>query len=223
MAFFRLIICRSYVIWIFFEIFLIDFRSVYSFHMRRIIYDTSSYIGGSHQGLFYGIQTLKQLFREHGYQIPSMIIENEPAFQNRGFMLDISRDRVPTMSTLKSLIDILAELKYNQFHLYTEHTFAYANHEIVWKDYSSLTSQDILELDNYCKERYIELVPNQNSFGHMEKWLTHEEYKYLAEAPNGFIKPWGEKSGPFSLSPAVPESIKFIDLKKNVVSLQKEF
>lgn len=191
--------------------------------MRRIIYDTSSYIGGSHQGLFYGIQTLKQLFREHGYQIPSMIIENEPAFQNRGFMLDISRDRVPTMSTLKSLIDILAELKYNQFHLYTEHTFAYANHEIVWKDYSSLTSQDILELDNYCKERYIELVPNQNSFGHMEKWLTHEEYKYLAEAPNGFIKPWGEKSGPFSLSPAVPESIKFIDLKKNVVSLQKEF
>ncbi len=141
-----------------------------------------------------------------------MIIEDEPAFKNRGFMLDISRDRVPTISTLKSLIDILAELKYNQFQLYTEHTFAYTNHEIVWKDYSPLTSQDILELDNYCKERYIELVPNQNSFGHMEKWLTHEEYKYLAEAPNGFIKPWGgEKSGPFSLSPAVPESIKFVN------------
>ena len=66
------------------------------------------------------------------------------------------------------MIDILAELKYNQFQLYTEHTFAYTNHEIVWKDYSPLTSQDILELDNYCKERYIELVPNQNSFGHME-------------------------------------------------------
>lgn len=180
-------------------------------YKMRIIKSKIIIIGATHQGLFYGIQTLKQLFREHGYQIPSMIIEDEPAFKNRGFMLDISRDRVPTISTLKSLIDILAELKYNQFQLYTEHTFAYTNHEIVWKDYSPLTSQDILELDNYCKERYIELVPNQNSFGHMEKWLTHEEYKYLAEAPNGFIKPWGEKSGPFSLSPAVPESIKFVN------------
>ncbi|HOP25304.1 MAG TPA: family 20 glycosylhydrolase [Defluviitoga sp.] len=180
-------------------------------YKMRITESKITIVGGSHQGLFYGIQTLKQLFREHRYQIPSMIIEDEPDFYNRGFMLDISRDRVPTMDTLKSLIDVLAELKYNQFQLYTEHTFAYTNHEIVWKDYSPLTSQDILELDNYCKERYIELVPNQNSFGHMEKWLIHDEYKHLAEAPNGFIKPWGEKSGPFSISPAVPESIEFVN------------
>lgn len=54
-------------------------------YKMRIIKSKIIIIGATHQGLFYGIQTLKQLFREHGYQIPSMIIEDEPAFKNRGF------------------------------------------------------------------------------------------------------------------------------------------
>ena len=40
-------------------------------------------------------------------------------------MLDISRDKVPTMETLFDLVDLLAGWKINQFQLYTEHTFAY--------------------------------------------------------------------------------------------------
>lgn len=74
-----------------------------------------------------------------------------------------------------------------------------------------LTAEEILELDKYCKERFIELVPNQNSFGHLSKWLKYDRYKHLAECPDGFITPWGEKYGPFSLSPAVPESIEFME------------
>ena len=49
----------------------------------------------------------------------------------------------------------------------TEHTFAYRNHRAVWEHASPLTAQDILELDAFCRARYIELVPNQNSFGHI--------------------------------------------------------
>ncbi|HOJ88236.1 MAG TPA: family 20 glycosylhydrolase [Pseudothermotoga sp.] len=163
------------------------------------------------QGMFYGIQTLKQLMIEHNCKIPAMIIEDEPDFENRGFMLDISRNRIPSMNTLKKLIDTLSELKYNQLQLYMEHTFAYEKHETVWKTYTPLTADEILDLDSYCKERFIELVPNQNSFGHLGKWLKHEKYKYLAECPDGFETPWGEKYGPFSLSPAVPETLKFLD------------
>jgi hypothetical protein len=162
------------------------------------------------QGIFYSLQSLIQMMREYECRIPTMIIEDEPDFENRGFMLDISRDRIPNMDTLKKIVDILAELKYNQFQLYTEHTFAYSKHELVWRDYTPLTSEEIQELDNYCRERFIELVPNQNSFGHLGKWLKHDQYKYLAECPDGFITPWGEKYGPFSLSPAVPETLNFL-------------
>jgi hexosaminidase len=109
-----------------------------------------------------------------------------PDISERGFLLDVSRCKVPTMETLFSLVDLLVRLKYNQLYLYVEHTFAYRDHETVWKDASPLTAEEIRALDDYCAERCIELVPVQNSLGHMERWLKHAEYKYLAECPDGF-------------------------------------
>jgi len=118
-----------------------------------------------------------------------MLLNNTALFDRRGLMLDISRNRVPTMETLHLLIDALQALKYNELQLYTEHTFAYADHETVWQNASPLTASEILELDGYCADRGIELVPNQNSFGHMERWLKHASYKPLAECPDGFEHP----------------------------------
>ena len=43
-------------------------------------------------------------------------------------MLDVSRDKVPTIATLTALVDRLASLKVNQVQLYSEHTFAYRDH-----------------------------------------------------------------------------------------------
>ena len=106
-------------------------------------------------------------------------------FAVRSYMLDISRDKVPTMGTLKQLVDILARFDYNQFQLYTEHTFAYAAHKAVWEKASPLTAEEIRELDLYCVMHGIELVPNQNCFGHMERWLTKPDYNHLAELPKG--------------------------------------
>ncbi len=105
-------------------------------------------------------------------------------------MLDISRNRVPTMATLRRLIDALQALHYNELQLYTEHTFAYADHATVWEKASPMTAEEIRELDTYCAARGIELVPNQNSFGHMERWLRHDTYRPLAESPNGFEHPF---------------------------------
>jgi hypothetical protein len=87
------------------------------------------------------------------------------------------------MQTLYEYVDLLAHLKFNQLQLYTEHSFAYPGHEVVWKNASPVTPDEIRELDRYCAARYIELVPNQNSFGHMERWLAHPEYSSLAEIP----------------------------------------
>ncbi len=161
-------------------------------------------------GIFYGVNILNQLIKQSGQTLPCLDITDWPDFPVRGVMLDISRDKVPTMPTLLGLIDKLAEWKINQVQLYTEHTFAYLNHPEVWQEASPMTGQDILDLDRYCKERFIELVPNQNSFGHMHRWLTHMRYASLAEVEEGFKTPWGFSTGPFSLDPTNPASFELM-------------
>ncbi len=170
-------------------------------------------------GLFYGVNTLTQLFSYYAYrhsqfdepfQLPSVEITDWPDFPNRGVMLDISRDKVPSMETLYTLVDMLASWKINQIQLYTEHTFAYRQHQTVWAEASPMTGDEILSLDTFCMDRCIELVPNQNSFGHMERWLKHPQYRSLAEAADGFDFPWGHHEGPFSLCPTDPGSISLL-------------
>ncbi|MBC8503655.1 MAG: family 20 glycosylhydrolase [Anaerolineales bacterium] len=162
-------------------------------------------------GIFYGVQTLRQLVELSDGSLPTMNCRDWPDFPNRGVMLDISRDKVPTMSTLFELVDLLASWKVNQLQLYTEHTFAYTEHETVWEEASPMTGEEILELDAYCRKRFVELVPNQNSFGHMRRWLTHAEYVHLAECPDGFVTLWGEvHDEPFSLDPTNPESLNLV-------------
>ena len=163
-------------------------------------------------GIYYALQTLRQIIRQaEDGTIPCMLISDWPDYPNRGVMIDISRDRVPTMETLYSLIDMWTELKFNQLQLYTEHTFAYSGHKKVWEHASPLTGEEVRMISAYCSARGMELIPNQNSFGHMERWLQHKEYRHLAEAPDGFVDPWGFfRPVPSTLSPAVPEVTDFL-------------
>jgi len=139
-------------------------------------------------GFRYALITLAQLYRSSN-GIESQEIEDAPDLAQRGFMLDISRCKVPKLETLFLLIDRLAQLKYNQLQLYMEHTFAYREHDTVWRDASPYTPEEIRKIDRFCAARGIELVPSQNSFGHLERWLRHPEYQHLAESPNGYIHP----------------------------------
>ncbi|HMP77189.1 MAG TPA: glycoside hydrolase family 20 zincin-like fold domain-containing protein [Kiritimatiellia bacterium] len=168
--------------------------------------------GADAAGLFHVAMTLRQLVRQYRDAIPACRIEDHPDFPVRGVMLDISRDKVPTMDTMFRLVEELAEWKINHLELYTEHTFAYRNHRAVWAHASPMTAEEVRELDAFCAERQIELVPNQNCFGHLHRWLEHEPYKALAEAPDGFMTPWGEpRNGPFSLNPLDPRSLAFVE------------
>lgn len=134
-------------------------------------------------------------------------------FAVRSYMLDISRDKVPTLGTLKLLVEILAKFNYNQLQLYTEHTFAYTAHRAVWENASPLTPAEIRELDACCALHGIDLVPNQNSFGHLERWLVRPEYNALAELPHGGAPlPWGGfKKDPTTLCPTDPRALAFLD------------
>ncbi len=168
-------------------------------------------------GAFYGIQTFIQLLRQCGSALPPVVIRDHPDFERRGYMLDISRCKVPSMETLKYLVDYLAHIKINELQLYTEHTFAFSGHETVWHDASPMTAGEILELQAYCEDRFIELVPNLNSFGHFERWLRHPRYRVFAESPDGFIDHSGRKTSFGTVLKPNPQSLDLID------SLYREF
>lgn len=172
-----------------------------------------SITAGTAAGAFYGGLTLLQIIEQAGPALPLLQVSDWPDFPNRGVMLDVSRDKVPTMATLLELVDRLASWKINQLQLYTEHTFAYRNHPEVWAAASPMTGEEILTLDHFCRERFIELVPNQNTFGHMRRWLVHDRYRALAECPAGCDTgdpEWGYLKEPFSLCPEEPGSLELV-------------
>lgn len=163
-------------------------------------------------GIMYAHQLITQLKTHSPLFAPNIEIIDSPDFINRGVILDVSRDKIPKMSTLFELIDMWHLLRINQLQLYTEHTFAYKNHKTVWGKYSALTATEIVTIEEYCAQRGIELIANQATFGHMEKWLCHDAYKHLAEQTTGFIDQRGDKrEGSFGLNPTSQDSVNFIE------------
>lgn len=188
-------------------------RQAYALHVTR---DGVTLSAPSVVGLEYALYTLAQLIElaprgASGLELPCLRIEDWPDFAARGVMLDISRDKVPTLSTVQTLVDRLASWKVNQLQLYMEHTFAYVGHERVWRDASPFTAEEIRALDAHCAERHVELVPNQNSFGHMHRWLAHQPYRALAECPGGFEHPWNWSGEPYGLCATDPATLRFLE------------
>lgn len=133
------------------------------------------------RGFLYGISTLMQLIRIYKNQLPGIRIEDWPAFANRGFMLDVSRGRIPDMKYLKSLVDHLAFYKINQLQLYVESCVRLEGLEEIWSQTDALTPEEILEIDEYCDDRGIELVPCIATFGHLYDMLRTESYSKYSE------------------------------------------
>jgi hypothetical protein len=137
-------------------------------------------------GRRYGRATLDQLRTgATDGRMAAVHIEDHPDVAVRGFMLDVSRDRVPTRATLERYVELLELARYNQLQLYIEHTFAHAGLQAVWADASPLHPDDLRWLDDRCAAAGIELVVNRNCFGHFERWLRLAGYRDRAEAPDG--------------------------------------
>lgn len=163
-------------------------------------------------GLFYGVQTLKQIvaYASANGRLPVVRITDWPDFERRGVLLDVNKDQVPTMETFRNLIDLLASWKINEFQLFFKYAFAFVNHPEVSQKYSPVTAEQIVELNHYCRERFIDLVPYHDGFGKLSEWMKYDRYRHLAECPDGCETRWG-KYGPSSLSPAVPASLDLVD------------
>lgn len=167
---------------------------------------------GDEAGAFHAASTLKQVFLQCGTVLPCLGIEDYPDFKARGLMLDISRNKIPTMDTLYRIVDLMADMKLNQLQLYIEgFSFAYPSFPYVWENETPVTGEELIVLDRYCRERFIDLVPNQNSFGHMTPWLMRKEFRHLAECPDGCEAPWGKYDKPLGLNPLDEGSARLLE------------
>ena len=154
-------------------------------------------------GLFYAVQSLKQLYRysflknKGEINIPCMTITDWPNFKIRAWQDDISRGPIVSMDYLKRLIPQMAECKLNAFSLYTEHTFKTKCHpDIAPTD--AFTAEEIKELEDFCKPYHIQIIGNQQCFGHFEEILCNPFYSHLADTK-------------WNLNPAKEETYQFLE------------
>ncbi len=167
---------------------------------------------GGGAGLFYGVQTLRQIVRQCGAVWPGMTVRDAPAFPVRGFFHDVTRGKVPTLATLKELADRLAFYKLNQLQLYVEHTFAFEGFSEAWTGKDPLTAEEILELDAYCAERRIELVPAFATFGHLYEILATRSWRKHCELEIDGSRPfsWYERMAHHTLDAADEGSLGMV-------------
>lgn len=153
-------------------------------------------ITGSDAGLFYGIQTLRQLLREDAgsWSIPQVSIVDAPRFAYRGVMLDVARTFFD-VATVKAFIDRAASLKFNHLHLHLTDDQGWRLHidsrPLLTKKASSTsalgrpggfyTKDDFREIIAYAAAHRMVVVPEIDLPGH-----THAiglAYPDVVEAP----------------------------------------
>lgn len=154
------------------------------------------------QGVFYGVQTLRQLLRPDPQgrpSCPAVAIRDWPAMRWRGVQDDLSRGPIPTLAFMESQIRTLSSYKINLFGLYMENVFDFQSEPLVAPKGPSLTPAEVGQLVAYARRYYVTILPEQEAFGHLHKLLRLETYNDLAEIPHGGV-----------LSPVQPGSFTLI-------------
>lgn len=108
-------------------------------------------------GLFYGLQTLKQLLLQSRGILPELKISDTPRFPYRGFMLDCGR-RFYTVDEIKRLIDLAALHKFNVFH--------WRLTEDRCRRGGFYTQENMREIVCYCHSRFMKVIPEIDVLGH---------------------------------------------------------
>jgi hexosaminidase len=156
-------------------------------------------IGETSAGVFYGVQTLKQLVEcQNGVTgVWTATIRDWPAMRYRGIDDDLSRGPFPTLAFQKHQLEVFAAHKVNVYSPYFEHTLQYSANPLAAPPGSSLTRAEAQELAAFASRLHIMIIPEQEAFGHLHHVLQYEKYSDLAETPHGHvIAPGQEGSQP---------------------------
>lgn len=144
-------------------------------------------------GVFYGVQTVRQLARAYPDAAPALTVVDWPTLRYRGLMDDISRGPIPTLAYMKEQIQRFAEMKLNVATYYTEHISITEKHGAFAPADGGVSLDEWRALVAFARAHHLMLVGNFQSFGHFENILAHPAYEHLGESNR-------------LLSPVLPES-----------------
>ncbi len=128
-------------------------------------------VGATGSGVFYGVQTLKQLLPLPGTprQLPTGTVRDWPAMKYRGIDDDLARGPFPTLAFQKHQIRVFASFKINIYSPYFENTLLYPDQPLAAPPGSSLTPAEIADLVAYARKYHITIIPEQEAFGHLHQ------------------------------------------------------
>lgn len=154
-------------------------------------------IGGSEAGIYYGLQTLRQIIVTNNSEVPCGFIADEPTFAYRGAHLDVSRHFF-SVEDVKRYIDILAAHKLNRLHWHltddqgwrieikrypeltekgSERKETLIGHGLTPTEWDGTpyggyyTQEQVKEVIAYAAERYITIIPEIEMPGHAQAAL----------------------------------------------------
>ena len=159
--------------------------------------DGITIVGGSEAGMYYGLQTLRQIIVTNEGRVPYGVIKDEPSFKYRGAHLDVCRHFM-SVAEVKEYIDILAAHKLNRLHWHLtddqgwrieikaypeliekgsvrKETLIGHGLEPKWWDGEPhsgyYTQEEIREVVKYAEQRYITIIPEIEMPGHAQAAL----------------------------------------------------
>ncbi len=189
-----------------------------------------------YEGFVHGLATFTQLI-EKEKETEKYVIKNtpihitdEPEYEYRGIMLDVSRHFFP-VETIERLMDSMTLVKLNKLHLHLSDYDSYPLYSDAYPGLQNVTSfspderytkNNIAELVTYGAARGITIIPEVDSPAHMNVFGNLPELKELFTCYN-FRNPYhGIHAGPDygQLDPTLDKSYEFIgNLLKEIDAL----
>jgi hexosaminidase len=140
----------------------------------------------SSAGLFYAVQTLRQLVEEDAGRkvFPAVEIKDWPSLPYRGFMMDMSHGPLPKEEEIKRQIDFLARWKGNQYFFYSETSIEVKGYPLVSQG-ARYSQDEVRRIIEYARDRHVDVVPCLEFYGHLHDLFKLERYADLAALPHG--------------------------------------
>lgn len=141
--------------------------------------DTLSLCADDARGLFYGMQTIRQWMRIP--ERPAVEICDWPELSMRSDYLDM-RGIFPKFENVLHFIEEMAEYKFNTLVVEYEDKLPRPRTEFV-AEHGALTPEQHRQMMQTAHENFIDIIPLQQTFGHLEYALKLPEYQHLREDP----------------------------------------
>lgn len=98
-----------------------------------------------------------------------------------GVMLDVSRNAVKTVATVKKVIDCLQKMGYNALELYAEDTYRLEDEPYFGYQRGGYTGAELKEIDAYAREHGVELIPCVQTLAHFTQTVRLPHYRPMVD------------------------------------------